>query len=47
MFENFLGKAAEIVVKGAEAIKTGAEKVKEAQENANKNCGFGNISQSF
>jgi hypothetical protein len=35
MFENFLGKAAEIVGKGAEAIKTGAEKVKEAQENAN------------
>lgn len=35
MFENFLGKAAEIVGKGAEAIKTGAEKVKEAQDNAN------------
>lgn len=35
MFENFLGKAAEIVGKGAEAVKTGAEKVKEYQENAN------------
>jgi len=35
MFENFLGKAAEIVGKGAEAIKNGAEIVKEAQENAN------------
>lgn len=35
MFENFLGKAADVISKSASAVQKGAQAVKKAQENAN------------